>query len=113
MILEPAIEKNILIVVGLIISIILGVLLFNSYLNSFELFLICINIIILLYSSLSISYVLKLQDLFSERDFNINFASDLFIASLSLLCILFFTIKYLFFISSNYSDQKYNQNYHS
>ena len=102
MIFEPAVEKNILIVIGIIVGFLLGIILYFSYSNSFELLLISISLMILLYSSLSMSYILKLQDLFNERDFNINFGSDLLIFGLAILFTIFFSIKFLFLKSNHY-----------
>tara|TARA_Y100000389_G_C17468108_1_gene527610 strand:- start:4931 stop:5251 length:321 start_codon:yes stop_codon:yes gene_type:complete len=96
MTLDPVVENTLLIIVGIFVGIIIGVILLYSYFKSYDLFITTFCLIIIVYTSLSMSYILEKQKLFNERDFYVNMISDIFVGGLAMLFLIFFGVKSLF-----------------
>jgi uncharacterized membrane protein YfcA len=94
---DPSTERLFLIIIGIIVGVLIGIILFYSYSNSYDMFIAIISLLILIYSSLSLTYILQKKDLFNERDFNVQMGTDMFMIILSGIFIMFFGIKSVFF----------------
>jgi uncharacterized membrane protein YozB (DUF420 family) len=99
---DPSTEKLLLIILGIIIGVFIGIILFYSYITSYDMFIASINLLIIVYSSLSITYILQKKNLFNERDYNVQIGSDIFMLVLSCIFLIFFGIKSMFFIRKSY-----------
>lgn len=97
---DPSTERILLIVIGIIVGVIIGIMLFYSYSNSYDMFIAAISLLVIIYSSLSLTYTLQKKHLLNERDFNVNMGIDMFMLMLSGIFIIFFGIKSLFYQKS-------------
>lgn len=100
---QPSVVKNNLyIILSIFVGFISGIIFLYTYSHSFEAFITFFSLFVIIYSSISITYILNKSSCFNEKDFNVNVGIDLFMGFLSLSFFLFFGIKTFFHKSEKY-----------
>lgn len=100
--------NDILIIISMfIIAIIIGVIGVFTIYKSYEAFIAYIGVIFLTYSTISLVYTLLNKSVYEVTEYNINIGLDISAVFISLVLVIFFSIKSFYIKYNNYERADY------